>query len=195
MRFVELPDEVLELIHQKAQVPGEDVQDLWFELNIYEHRVRQKVLTQIILSRLMMSELEWQKVEGQLSSKLCSVFTRVEPCGARTIQFIGMGLILPQYLLRGTERTLAYSLVDEDRTSFVVEEIRNCPLARALGGDMLTLMHSTRTFYKPPRYGSPGIRRYDARVSGRKLLASRGLAQTCADLRDLLKENNFVKAK
>merc|ERR1712232_1502332 len=58
---------------------------------------------------------------------------------------------------------------------------------------MLTLMHSTRTFYKPPRYGSPGIRRYDARVSGQKLLASRGLAQTCADLRDLLKENNFVE--
>ena len=77
--------------------------------------------------------------------------------------------------------------MDDQRTSFVVEEIRNCPLAKALGGDMLTLLHSTRDFYKPPRYGSPGIRRYDARVSNRHVLASRGLEQTCKELIELLK--------
>ena len=101
MRLVDLPDEVLQTIHKEAQKKGEPTHDLWCQLSIYEHRVRQKVVTQVILSRLQMSELEWQRVEGQLSSKLCSVFTRVEACGARTVQFIGLGVLLTQYLLRG----------------------------------------------------------------------------------------------
>ena len=104
----------------------------------------------------------------------------------RTVQFIGWGHGMVQYLLRGAERSFQYSLVDSEMATFVVEEILACPLGDSLGGNMLTLLHEPREFYKAPSYGTPSVREYDARVSGRRLLGSRGLAQTCKELKNNL---------
>ena len=144
----------------------------------------------MILSGLVMTELEWERLLARWatrsSSKICSVFARTEECGARTVQFIGWGHGMMQFLLRGAERSLQYSMVDDSMISFVVEEILGCPLGDSLGGTMLTLLHVPSEFYKPPSYGTPSVRQYDARVSGRRVLGSRGLEQTCKELKKCL---------
>ena len=117
---------------------------------------------------------------------MCSVFSRTEDCGHRTVQFIGWGHGMMQYLLRGPERSFQYSLVDNEMCAFVVEEILGCALGDSLGGNMLTLLHTPEDFYKPPSYGTPSTRQYDCRVSGRRVLGSRGLAQTCKELKNNL---------
>ena len=91
-----------------------------------------------------------------------------------------------QYLLRGAEQSFQYSMVDDRMITFVLEEILGCPMGNSLGGTMLTLLHIPAEFYKPPSYGTPSVREYDARVSGRRLLGSRGLAQTCKELKNNL---------
>ena len=41
--LLDMPEEVLQMIHKEAKRPGERICDLWFRISIYEHRVRGKV--------------------------------------------------------------------------------------------------------------------------------------------------------
>ena len=100
MHLLDLPDDALQLIQTNAQQPGGPIEDVWCRLSIYEHRIRNKVVTQLILSGMVLDDLEWQRFlshfESRASARVCSVFSRTEVCGARTVQFLGTGIQMQQ---------------------------------------------------------------------------------------------------
>lgn len=61
MHLLDLPDDALQLIQTNAQQPGGPIEDVWCRLSIYEHRIRNKVVTQLILSGMVLDDLEWQR--------------------------------------------------------------------------------------------------------------------------------------
>lgn len=187
MHLLQLPTELLQKIHEEAQKPGDAADDLWFTLDLYEHRARNKMMTQIILSNMCMDELEWQRLVDGLRSNLYSVFARTEACGARTVHVIGTGLSVSQHLLHGRMPQTDFTLVDDRGNPFVVNQITDCPLARALGGRQLLLLRMANRYYRASTYGSPSIRKYDVRVSRRRVSGSRGLKYACRELNDFLR--------
>ena len=59
--ILDLPEEVLRMIHKEAKRPGARICDLWFRLTVYEHRIRNKVVSQMVLSGLCMDDLQGER--------------------------------------------------------------------------------------------------------------------------------------
>ena len=187
----DMPDEILLKIDQFARRPGTAAPDVWFYLHTYEHRIRcNRFVTQVVLSNLNLCDAEYQLLLERLRHvQGVSTYARTETNGTRTVQILGLGHHITHALIRGTTRN-AYSIVDDQRVSFAVEEHYSSALAGALNGTLLTMI-------TPPDsvqiggHGRPTIRMYDTRVSGRRVAGSKMLQSTCKAYHTLLKRYFF----
>ena len=59
--ILDLPMELQRVIHKEAQKRGDRICDLWFRISIYEHRIRSKVVSQLVISGMHMTDLEWER--------------------------------------------------------------------------------------------------------------------------------------
>ena len=187
----DLPDDVLLKIDMFSRQPGNSAPDLWFHVHSYEHRIRcNRFVTQVVLSNLTLNEVEYQTILSQLKHLSgLSTYARTEADGTRTIQILGLGHHITHTLLRGTTRN-SYSIVDDQRVSFAVDEHMHSALAKCLTGTMLTLITPPDSVHIGG-HGRPTIRRYDARISGRRVAGTKALQHTCKHYRTLLKRYFF----
>ena len=183
----DMPDEILLKIEKYARQTGKEAPDLWFYLHTYEHRIRaNKFVTQVVLSNLTLSEMEYQALLDKLKLvQGISTYSRTEASGTRTVQMLGLGHHITHALLRGTTRN-AYSIVDDQRVSFSVEEHFSSALAAAFNGNLLTMITPPDSI-QIGGHGRPTIRMYDTRVSGRRVPGSKQLQHTCKTYQALLK--------
>lgn len=187
MQLEDLPDDCLQRIDTLARKPGDDAPDVWFQMTMYEHRIRtNRFITQLVLTQVVLNEVEYQRTIDKLHDlKGVSTYSRTEANGTRTYNIIGMGHHLNHCLLRGLSRN-NYSLIDHHRVSFYVEENFQAHLAHIFGGTTLTMI-------TPPEsvqlggHGRPTVRVYDMRVSGRRSSGSKALQYTNRRFKDLLR--------
>ena len=186
MRLDDLPDDCLRRIDQLARKPGDDVDDLWLHMTMYDHRIRtNRFVTQLVLTGVRLNEVEYQRSVDKLRDLGgVSTYSRTEENGTRTYNIIGLGHHVVHSLLRGVSRN-NYSLIDHHRVSFYVEEQFQARLAHVFNGITLTMI-------TPPDsvqiggHGRPTVRCYDVRISGRRCSGSKALMFTSRRYKSLL---------
>ena len=177
MHLTELPEDCLKLIDVHCQQPGGDKGDLWFNVTIYEHRIRMhRIIQQIVLNDLYLSNLEY----ARFLTKLRNV-ARVTVYGRssgrqRTVQILGLGSTLSQLLVRGAFRN-CFRVVDRGIT-YTVEEHRTSLLGLFLDGEVLTVVHEKRDLVLG-RASTPTMQHYTARVTQRRQEGTRAHRATC----------------
>lgn len=184
MHLTDLPEDCLRLIDNECRKPGGPATDLWFNMTVYEHRIRMhRIIQQLVLSGLYLSDLEFSRLLIKMRNVArVTVYGRTDDPGdpsferSRTIQILGLGSTTSQLLLRGAFRN-TFRVIDQNIT-YTVEEHRSSLIAQLMNGQVLTLVHEKRDLVLG-RHAQPTMQHYTARISQRRHEGSKAQRATC----------------